>query len=723
MSLPNPSNEQMKTVRSIQSGNNVLLDCCAGSGKTTTNMFIAKNCQDMKILILTYNKKLKFETRDRVEEMGLDNVDVQTYHSFCVRNYDKLCYTDTTINICLKDNKPRKTEFNYDLIVIDEAQDMTPVYYELVCKIIKDMGVIPQLCVLGDRNQSIYAFNDADERFITYANDIFNFDTNRPWDRVQLKTSYRITDNIALFLNKCAFNYERMKAVKDGKKVKYIMYNPFGNPRYSYPFRELKKIFRKYKYEDIFVLAPSVRSKKSPIRKLANILSEDGFPIYVPSDTDKELDNEVIKNKIVFSTYHQTKGLERKVVIVYGCDASYFKYYKKNANPMKCPNEIYVAWTRAKELLYVLHSNQADYLPFLVKSNIGRYAEVKMEGLFKGKGDDTDADFVTDVPVTDLTRHLSTKVISKVTEYLDYTQIKECGKKIKIPIKTKQNNLVEGVSDITGTAIPAYSEYLLTGKMTIFDNIKKYIKGNHNLCDLDLNDLTPEKLLEITNNYQAITSGYIYRVNQITNYSWLSKNNLDECTKRLNEKISNETVFEKRVHLEAKRRKIVGYIDAIDNGIVYEFKCVKELSDDHFIQLAIYAYLYEKEMVRTLEEGTEIEFKGKNGKIIKIYETGDVDIEFDDKKVSKIRDIRVSDNRYILYNILTDETWELNINMPKLGRMLEYLIDEKYSDKKKDDDSKFLNKVNSIREKYFNGDVENQIGDQIEDLVEDLVIE
>ena len=72
-----------------------------------------------------------------------------------------------------------------------------------------------------------------------------------------------------------------------------------------------------------------------------------------------------LKNKLVFSTFHQAKGLERKIVIVFNFDGSYFKYFKKNSNPYECSNELYVAVTRAREHLILLHHYQNDFLPFI----------------------------------------------------------------------------------------------------------------------------------------------------------------------------------------------------------------------------------------------------------------------------------------------------------------------------------------------------------------------
>ena len=64
--LPLISNEQANILTSFVN-NNVLVDAVAGSGKTTTNLYIAKKFHKYNILLLTYNAKLKLETRKKVK--------------------------------------------------------------------------------------------------------------------------------------------------------------------------------------------------------------------------------------------------------------------------------------------------------------------------------------------------------------------------------------------------------------------------------------------------------------------------------------------------------------------------------------------------------------------------------------------------------------------------------------------------------------------------------
>jgi superfamily I DNA/RNA helicase len=57
--------------------------------------------------------------------------------------------------------------------------------------------------------------------------------------------------------------------------------------------------------------------------------------------------------------------MERDVVIVFGFDESYYYNHK---HTLECPNELYVAATRAKKLLILIHDESHQYLPFLMRS-------------------------------------------------------------------------------------------------------------------------------------------------------------------------------------------------------------------------------------------------------------------------------------------------------------------------------------------------------------------
>jgi len=258
--LQNASNEQINIINSIKN-NNVKVNSVAGSGKTTTVLHMAQNLENESILLLTYNTRLKLETRNKRNQLGLNNLNVDSYHSFCVGHYNNKCYKDSIIIKVLNENTKPLKKINYSIIVIDEAQDMNKIYYKLVNKIINDNLIDCRICIIGDKFQSIYAFNNADYRFITLADKIFK-PNDLNWNDLKLSTSFRITNQMADFINNCVMGFNYINANKNGNKVRYIMTDTFNFER---PLMEIMYYLEDCHFDDIFVFHLSTQNKYSLI--------------------------------------------------------------------------------------------------------------------------------------------------------------------------------------------------------------------------------------------------------------------------------------------------------------------------------------------------------------------------------------------------------------------------------------------------------------------------
>jgi hypothetical protein len=392
MALPEPSEEQQQIVKKIAK-NNIIVNAVAGSGKTTTMLFIAKEYPDKNILVLTYNKRLRFETRQRVDKANIKNVNVHNYHSFCCTRYFMSGYTDDIIIDSLDKYKSSKTQqpsFCYDIIVIDEAQDLTPLYFRLIKLIIKQCVKQPILCVIGDTMQTIYQFNGADSRFITMASELFP--SSKKWINLSLTTSYRLSVNVCNFINFCVHKRDVSnpliragnitKESPKGARPRYIFCNAFDTClAKELTHHYLGKDKFGYKYDDIFILAPSIQSELSPIKMFANNISTNyNIPIFIPSSDTEKLDINEIKNKVVFATFHQVKGLQRKCIIVFGFDNSYFYYYNCDGDKTHCSPEIHVALTRTMERLTVIHHFKKNFIDFIDNTLISKYCYVEKIG-------------------------------------------------------------------------------------------------------------------------------------------------------------------------------------------------------------------------------------------------------------------------------------------------------------------------------------------------------
>ena len=698
MELPAISIEQNNIINQLLLNNNVVVDSVAGSGKTTCNLHIAKHFNNMNILLLTYNSKLKLETRDKAKKLGIHNIEVHSYHSFCVKYYDNECFTDTTINKIIKNKKSPLKNINFDLIIPDEAQDITSLYYELICKIYKDnKNINTKICIFGDIKQSIFDFNKADHRFIKYATELFNFNTYN-WIRCNLSVSFRITYEMSLFINKCLLKEDRIISNKiTNNKPRYIICDCFGDKlgSSSRTFEEVKYYLDLgYKPSDIFILAPSIKSGNSPIRQLENKIKREipDVMVYVPTNDDEKLDNELLEGKLIFSTFHQTKGLERKVVIIFNFDKSYFDFYKKDANPCICSNELYVATTRGIDHLSLFHHYTNEYLHFIDKDNINTYCHFEDTLVCIKPTNQLLKNIKTSI--TDIIKFLPQNIIDECFNQLEIPQIsKYIINKINIPLKISNDETTECVSEITGIAIPSMFELKLKNKMSIFEllvetNFEKNVINNgngclisrhnkpkqkkHNINDINIQKLTPEELLYISNCWNTLKNGYLFKIYQITNYAWLEEKKLDECINRLTElNISINSLFEYRLEteneIELLNRKLIGFIDCVDkeNNIVYEFKCVKKLEKDHYLQLAFYMYMYELEKIKHIKYITD-EFNKNKGVLI-----NNLIAEILVIKDRIIKNICINEKKLIDYN---NNTFYEKTNQYSVGDIIKYKL-------------------------------------------------
>jgi hypothetical protein len=742
MDLIQPSLEQQNIII-LLNDYNVIVDSVAGCGKTTTNLFIAKHYNKLKILLLTYNSKLKIETQERVKLHNIKNLDVFSYHSFTVKYYNNNGYTDKIIKDTVNNNLKPKFKYNYDLIIIDEAQDLTSIYYELVCKIYKDNNKNIKICLLGDIHQSIYQFNDANEKYLIYSDKLFNLNSYK-WEKAKLSYSFRITNEMANFINNCVFDYNKLLSNKiSNMKPKYYICNSYEDECIINQI--LNFIKNGYKYDDIFILAPSIKSANSSIRNLENKIKNlyPNINVYVPTSDEEEIDKTIIDNKIVFSTFHQTKGLERKIVIVFNFDYSYVKYFSKNKIPISCPNEIYVAITRAKEHLILIHDYRQDFLPFLDKNKLKLYTDITGKLYFK-TFDNIKTSMSFKTKATELVNHLPYEQILKCLEYFQINQLRQKNNMINISNKIEEVHGFESVSEITGTAIPLYYEFILKGNV---------ILKNNNFYEI-IN--SKENLLKITNQWCSHKSGYIFKNTQITNYEWLPDDILETCVDRLKSlNISKDAKFEQELKSNLLNRDIIGYYDCIDNNNFYEFKCVKEIKNEHYIQLAIYAYLYEINRINSINE-LEEEYDNLEYELdqLKVFDINNIQINdiigyekdnnikedtvfkinkltikiqnninihknkikynINNEKNTKINDIELKFNNiiqhinelkvqknYYLYNILSDELYQIDFTFNDLETMMRNLINYKYYNDYNMSDEIFLKKNLSILQKYL----------------------
>jgi hypothetical protein len=663
------SDEQKAVATALKEGNNVIIQAVAGSGKTTTICHVVDELsysgtvineigepEASNILVLLYNKRLADETNKRIKN---SNVKIGTIHALAQSLYNVQCRNDNGIKQIL-DNDIQYRGIPYDIVVVDEMQDVTLLLARLLLKIIRDCQPFT-LLFMGDDRQCIYKFMEADPRFLTMADTIFGpliinnvYDEsklNDKWLRLNLSQTYRCSKPVVDFVNHVLLKEDKMIAHKmSGYKPDYIVCEIFKVDN------EINMIIDDYlkqgnKQEDIAILGQSLKSAKSPINRVCNYLSSKGKLIDKKSEDDYGNDSRVSENKIVVSTFHCFKGLERKMIIIIGFDAGFYIASNKESKEV-CPNVLYVACTRAKERLLLFQDETNGPLPFLNTNLLHEYANVI--GIPK-------ATILPDIQpknksytVTDLIKFIPHTVYDELKTKWEETVVPDLkGNSIDlstiIPFtqKSTKKQYYESVSNIYGSAIPLLKQYELTSDMILYDLLLLYQKnitdlgitphagpvlderdklikqysGNGNGNSNSKTNITTNgnnqlktayenKFPRMINIYQCIIDRYIHPLNQITNYDWYfsqhTQSGLHEGVKRLNFLTAND-VFEKSIAYSKRIKTIdenyvdtsvVGAIDCISHAYgPIEFKFVNDFDINHILQVVVYAcmlYLREK---------------------------------------------------------------------------------------------------------------------------------
>ena len=631
-----PSEEQQNIIDNIVKGFNVMVQAVAGSGKSTTVLSLAKQNIHLEILQLTYNSSLRLDIKEAIHKNKLTNLQAHTYHSLAVKYYSKDAHTDTGIrNILYYNKNPSLFIKKFDILVIDENQDISELYFRFVLKFLLDHNEYIQILFLGDVRQCIYQFKGADSRYLSFASKIwrnFIFLQSKEFISCSLKTSYRITDQMGSFINNCLIGENIMNTCRNGEPIKYLRNNR-PNIEKMIIFNVKKLLLNGVKPDEIFILAASIKSLN--VRKIENKLVEENIPCYVPIFDSEKLDERVIDGKIVFSTFHSVKGRQRNFVFVIGFDNGYFQY-ARNIEKDICPNTIYVGSSRAKQQLFLV---EYDHFPndkpfdFLKMSHHDMISSnfIDFKGIPGTIFNNNDEEFVS---ISDKRYETASKIVQFIPEHVLnvitpilndlFLASSQPSFEISIPNVVATDYGFEDVSDLNGIAIPCLF-YEKQTKNNILNNlldseIQEINNTDHSFLKNIFNEI-PEKC-ETMNDYLFMSNVLIsvqqklyFKLKQINRhqYNWISFETINMCIKRLENTINiNDSMeFEKKIihhSFEDYHKKIdeimrpyfgnvlirfTCIVDIISNDSLWEIKCTNSLTIEHKIQLVLYAWICE----------------------------------------------------------------------------------------------------------------------------------
>jgi hypothetical protein len=320
----------------------LLLCAGPGSGKTTTLCELAKRNSDKRVLFLVYTTAAQNAITMRIKSIGSKCVDRgsidKNYEGIYVLSFSQYAFQRTKINckkeytndskwdasLRLAEKTPIKTWEQYDIIIIDEVQDIQATHEPFIEQLKYTCG---RIIYAGDIRQSLFESS---------------FMENLDCPKHHLLTNYRSEEDIVHTLNMFSQHFwpdePIQKWVKNGGKVEM---EEFDFPR-DIAFGKIGRYINANQNRNSFIIAPiSIDKWKmediiSTVRENCNdkvVVARSGSATrfgYGP----------------VAGSSTMLKGLETDRVFFIGGCCSYF-YLKSLASAF------YVAMSRAKKELHI----------------------------------------------------------------------------------------------------------------------------------------------------------------------------------------------------------------------------------------------------------------------------------------------------------------------------------------------------------------------------------
>ena len=375
------SEEQFKYITN-PSMTDTKLQACPGAGKTRSIIARVRFCVEHglvardDIYAITFSKKGSVLFHRRIKEMYND-------YNECLNlaNFSTIDSLAKSVLCRMKSHKSENVEIlsiafrnflreiepdqikavmkfkHIRYLLIDEAQDLNDVQYEIAILLNKHFGTV--ICLIADPNQMIFPFRRASNHFFV----------NFPGKLFELTLNFRSTQQIIDF-------FECFKVIPTSKTVS-AMNKQGPKPRLiSKPAIEIHRMFldfvRNYQAQGkdlsgITVYCPTrgIKTYDSVgLSVIFNFLKQNKIPfsqMYDESGTRDEANksNDIVPGHINIMTYHGSKGLESDV-----CWVMDFYHFLFNIQPTKQDHAY------AKYLLYVVTSRAVNQLFVCTYTNV-----------------------------------------------------------------------------------------------------------------------------------------------------------------------------------------------------------------------------------------------------------------------------------------------------------------------------------------------------------------
>lgn len=336
------TNEQTVVIDALSVNSHLLIEGKAGTGKTLLALHYAKKEaeQGKKVLYITFNKNISNSIRAQIKENQLlkvinihalfgemVSIDISRLKNNATEYFaedlpEAFCQWVSSLE------EIRLTQYQYDVLVIDEGQDILKPNYLIALDYLLKGGFENGIwAVFYDEEQNIYnsEFDDGLALLMSYS-----------CARFRLFINCRNTIQIGTFGAMVGGSKFAGFLKENGEEVQKIFYSDDAD--FKVKIKNIINTLRKenVSMKDVVFLSPK--------KYEATLLYRVNIPVNELNDKfDAGID------RPVYATIQGFKGLDAKVVIIIGVEDIWHENYAKF---------MYIAATRARTMLYVVEKEE-----------------------------------------------------------------------------------------------------------------------------------------------------------------------------------------------------------------------------------------------------------------------------------------------------------------------------------------------------------------------------
>ena len=556
---PELSSEQKEFISKALDGNNILVDACIGSGKTTAIQHLCNAFPpDKKILYLTYNRLLKLDAQEKIRG---SNTTVTNYHGFAMSVLRRVGVTCGVPELVYTFNRIKPPIDSYDVLILDEYQDIEQELADMLWHI-KSANSQMQIIAVGDMMQKIY-----DKSVLNVSAFMDEF----------------LGEHIILTFTKC-FRLSARLAQRLGRiwQKEIVGVNDSCTVEEMSP-EAVIEFLAKQRPQDILCLGQRTGLLSNTVNLLENYYPEqfNKKTVYASIRDEDGSTSKAGKHAAIFTTFDSSKGLERPICVIFDHTEEYWRLRigQPQSSYEILRNIFCVAASRGKQ--HIIFVNSGKHMLLNLNSEeptlLEKYAWT------------TDAN----------TSRLEKVDISKMFQFKYREDVEACYGLLNVsPIRIFEDDQVIRVKNNDelidlSPCIGIYQEAVFCGERRLDARIKSYFmlnpKENFKLGTVQ-NATLDEKILFLT---ALETRQERYRTQVSSPFVQEAEKEMI-CT-RLGKVFSHDDVVQVPCRIDfAKTRNghnsfsAMGLADVVKNGTVYELKFVSELTHEHFLQCACY---------------------------------------------------------------------------------------------------------------------------------------